>query len=101
MDLSQARLVIFASEDGADGQAGWLPLRPEEVPEWIRGDMDVLGHMVAGDMVHDPEQDARWFRAQRTVDTEVAPAKDGQVLAVRSRVPMAPHKPLVLLPGGR
>lgn len=96
-------LVIFASEDGGNGPEGWKPLRPEEVPEWVRHP-DVLGTMVKGAMAHDPRgADTRWFRAQRVADTTVRVANEedarDRVLAIRSPVAMKPHLPIVILPG--
>lgn len=61
MDMVQGRLVIFKSTD--DGKT-WQPVKPEEVPLWIRGDADVLGHLAAGEAAQAPGE-SDWYSAQR------------------------------------
>lgn len=46
MSESQAHLVIYRSPNGRDG---WAPVKPDEVPEWVK-QPDNVARMVAGEM---------------------------------------------------
>jgi hypothetical protein len=103
MDMTEGRLVIFRSEDGDNG---WTPIRPEEVPEGIRSSPEMLGRMVAGDMAQLPGE-SQWYAARRVADTQITAANDAEggdgklpEFLVRTRAPFVAHKPLVILPAG-
>lgn len=98
-NLKQVMAVVLASEDG---ETGWTPLRPEEVPQWVRHE-DVMGELVAGNIANDPTQeDKRWFRAERLPNTAQAPANDmdgakpASVIVMPHRMPVVASQPLVL-----
>lgn len=100
-NLKQAMIVVFASEDG---ETGWAPLRPEEVPAWVK-DEDVLGNLLAGDIAQDPQTgDGRWFRAQRVANTAMPAANDLDGAQPAPVIVMPPRMPVVaahdiILPG--
>ncbi len=52
-----ARAVILKSDD----EVRWEPVRPEDVPEWLKEE-DVMGNLVAGAMAK--REGTPWFRAQ-------------------------------------
>lgn len=52
----QAMLVIFRSDDG---QSGWTPVKPEDVPEWVKSPT-TIGRIMDGEMVSDG---TGWFVA--------------------------------------
>lgn len=63
MSQQQARLVIYASDNGRDD---WRPIKPEDVPDWV-ADPDNLGRLVAGEMcmrADDGPAGSPWFRAE-------------------------------------
>lgn len=54
-------LVVFTSANGSDG---WTPVKPENVPAWVK-DPDVMARMVDGEACMDDEQESgtNWFMA--------------------------------------
>lgn len=103
MDLTEGRLVIYRSEDG---DTGWAPIRPEEVPEGIRSNHEMLGRMVKGDMAQLPGE-SQWYAARLVADTQITAANDAEGgdgklpdFLLRARAPFVAHKPLVILPAG-
>lgn len=63
--LKQASAVIFTS---ANGRAPWHPLKPEEVPEWVKHP-DVMARLLAGEECYDPtigDKGSNFYRAVRT-----------------------------------
>lgn len=71
-------LAFLCSATGGPGNEGWHPLKPEEVPEWITGDPDLLLKLAYGDMVR--YSDGVWYRAVKlplpSAENE-APANEG------------------------
>lgn len=58
--MTTGNLVIFVSPDGES----WKPVKSEDVPAWVKHP-DILGAMVAGEMVNDPAVAPEWYRAEK------------------------------------
>jgi hypothetical protein len=54
-------LVIFESDTGDEGT--WSPLKPEQVPEWLK-DPDTLARLRRGDVCQDIKHSPKWYSAQ-------------------------------------
>lgn len=52
-------LALLSSVSGAPGY-GWHALKPEEVPDWIKDDPELLWNLACGDMVR---KGGPWYRA--------------------------------------
>jgi hypothetical protein len=101
-NLKQVMAVVLASEDG---ESGWTPLRPEEVPAWVRNE-DVMGRLLYGEIAQDSTlEDKRWFRAERLPNKAQAPANDAEgakaapVVIMPARMPVVAHQPLIVPDG--
>lgn len=44
-------LIILSSEDGES----WDMVLPKDVPDWIKTDQEVIGHMVGGEIAQGPQ----------------------------------------------
>ena len=74
-EIKQSFLVIFKSANGRDG---WKPVKPEDVPDWVK-DPDNVSRLVDGEACMDPtsESGTDWFMAlplpeQADIDAWVA-----------------------------
>jgi hypothetical protein len=66
--MPEALLVILKSDNGRDN---WTPVKPEDVPEWVRA-QDNMARLVQGDMCMDPtegEKGSAWYRAEKVEST--------------------------------
>ena len=53
--------VIYGSKNGRDN---WFPVKPEDVPEWVK-DKEVLGHLVNGNCAQRCDDDSELiYRAE-------------------------------------
>jgi hypothetical protein len=82
--MGQARLVIFRSQDG---DKDWKPVKPEDVPAFVK-DPDTLGRLMDGEMVRHLTEDLGWYMAAKMRESEPA------IIIPRAR--SLKHKPEVL-----
>lgn len=59
-DLTQKSLIVYRSENGRDN---WRPVKPEEVPEWVKHP-DTMAIISTGGMACDPKRGEEWYRAE-------------------------------------
>lgn len=67
MDFQQIELVILASGNGRDG---WSPVKPEDVPEWVKAP-DNMGRLVKGETCmkcDEGEKGSLWYVALKPRD---------------------------------
>jgi hypothetical protein len=80
------KLVILVSPDG---ETDWKPVKPEDVPEWLKKP-EVLGAMVEGNMAHKTDEpESPWYVA-------IQMPEKSAILA--SPTPNLVHKPEALAP---
>lgn len=62
--MTRGTLIILSSPNG---ETDWTPVKPADVPAWIKDDPDVLGRLVEnGEACCDNDQTpAVWYMAQR------------------------------------
>ena len=65
--MAEAMVVVMRSANGEDG---WEPVKPEDVPDWVK-EPDCMGRLVAGDMAQGPaegllvpDEVRAWYRAE-------------------------------------
>lgn len=76
--------VFYSSENGRDN---WKLVKPEDVPAWITGDPDVLGHIANGDIAMKCDEGPNGslhYRADVILGAQDA-ARRSQALAERDR----------------
>lgn len=74
--LKAAELIIWRSPDG---EKGWKIIKPDEVPDWVKHP-DVMGRLVAGDMVTDQKHSPFWYRAEPTPSAQEVARIHGNAL---------------------
>lgn len=60
MTTTLKSLVILRSENGRDG---WKPVKPEDVPEWVKHP-DTMAMISTGGQACDPRHGEEWYRAE-------------------------------------
>ena len=78
-----AMLIIYASPDG---NAGWTPVLPADVPDWVK-DPDTLGKMIAGNACQNPNSASRstWYRAVRVMSSEEQKREQAKLYADKQK----------------
>jgi hypothetical protein len=74
----EAFLVIFKS---ADGKTGWSPVKPEDVPEWVKTPVHI-GRIMNGEMVSSGDG---WYVAAKAADLQPAQV-DGDIQVPEVRI---------------
>lgn len=56
-------MIILATADPDAEDVKWHPVLPENIPDWIKSDPDLIGMLRAGHMAH-RRSDTLWYRGE-------------------------------------
>lgn len=81
--MNLAMLIIYASPDG---NTGWTPVLPADVPDWVK-DPDILANMIAGQACQNQSSASRttWYRAVRVMSPEEQKREQARLYADKQK----------------